>query len=150
MLDYDSLQRIVDDVCDTMLGLGLQRVGQPVAKSANYQATIRILGEKESHLVELSVSAWMARHIASSMFAIEDADLSNEELSDALGEVVNMIGGNIKGVLGGDGDLSLPDVGLSREHDEQSVKPGLLVTMDRQGESLSVRLQRLCSTPVDA
>jgi len=78
--------------------------------SRDVQATIRISGDwvAECHVL---VSDELAARIASDMFGASASELSNEEILDALGEVVNMIGGNAKGMVDLDCDLSLPCVG---------------------------------------
>ena len=52
----------------------------------------------------------LAKTIASKMFAMEVEDLEEEEVLDAVGEIINMIGGNIKGSVGVESTLSIPDV----------------------------------------
>ena len=44
------------------------------------------------------------------MFGCEPDDLGDEEVLDALGEVANMVGGNVKGMIDADCKLSLPTV----------------------------------------
>ena len=44
------------------------------------------------------------------MFGAEPGDLSDDEVSDALGELTNMVGGNIKSLLPAPSQLSLPSV----------------------------------------
>ncbi|MFT5322303.1 MAG: chemotaxis protein CheX [Planctomycetaceae bacterium] len=78
--------------------------------SRDVQATIRISGDwnAECHVL---VSDELAARMASDMFGAPASELSNEEILDALGEVVNVIGGNVKGIVDLDCDLSLPCVG---------------------------------------
>jgi chemotaxis protein CheX len=49
-------------------------------------------------------------HAAEAMFAAEAGSLSWDEVSDALGELTNMVGGNIKGLLPAPSTLSIPSV----------------------------------------
>ncbi len=56
----------------------------------------------------LTCSRSAARRAASLMFELPDDELSGDEIADALGELINVVGGNIKGILPGPTDLSLP------------------------------------------
>lgn len=69
------------------------------------QATIRISGDWDAECHVL-VSDELAARIASDMFRAPSSELTNEEILDALGEVVNVIGGNAKGMVDLDCDLS--------------------------------------------
>ena len=51
-----------------------------------------------------------AQQAAEAMFAADPGSLTADEVSDALGELTNMVGGNIKGLLPAPSSLSLPSV----------------------------------------
>jgi chemotaxis protein CheX len=65
--------------------------------------------EAWSGAVQLECSADFAAMAASRMFAATDG-VTQVELDDALGELTNMIGGNIKSLLPAPSHLSLPSV----------------------------------------
>ena len=69
----------------------------------------------------LTCSRTAARHAARLMFDLPDEELTAAEISDALGELINVVGGNIKGILPGPTDLSLPTL-----HEEPFRVPGHL------------------------
>jgi chemotaxis protein CheX len=58
----------------------------------------------------LQVGADLAAHAAEQMFMADPGTLSTEEVCDGLGELTNMVGGNIKSLLPGPSALSLPSV----------------------------------------
>lgn len=60
--------------------------------------------------VTVQCSEPMARRTAMCMFDIAAEDITEEELQDALGELTNMIGGNIKALLPGTCTLGIPVV----------------------------------------
>lgn len=60
--------------------------------------------------IMLSCSASAARHAAAALFAIEPGDVAQTEIVDAIGELANMVGGNVKSMLPGPSALSLPAV----------------------------------------
>jgi hypothetical protein len=49
-----------------------------------------------------------ARYAATAMFAAAEAELSYDDIDDAMRELINIITGNIKGMLSGSSRLSLP------------------------------------------
>lgn len=72
-------------------------------------AQIHISGEWNG-TVCLNCSNLAARHATSAMFGMEDDELTDADIKDAVGELVNVMGGNIKGLVEGPSDLSLPKV----------------------------------------
>jgi chemotaxis protein CheX len=56
------------------------------------------------------LSPCLARVVASGLFATPEADLTAAEIGDAVGELVNVVGGNVKGMVPGPSELSLPAV----------------------------------------
>ncbi len=52
----------------------------------------------------------LARTLAMAMFAIPEREVSADDVRDALGELANIVGGNVKGVLAMSTVLSLPVV----------------------------------------
>ncbi len=79
--------------------------------------------------------------IASNMFDMSEDELTEAEIRDALGEIVNMVGGNLKGIVEGESSLSLPCVCISAgsaPFDSSFV--GLTVSNRCQGDPLIVRL----------
>lgn len=79
------------------------------AGSAAIAATVDISGEWNGTAC-LSCSMAAARRAASVMFGMDEDELSQEEVNDAVGELINVVGGNIKGLLPNPSTLSLPVV----------------------------------------
>jgi chemotaxis protein CheX len=75
------------------------------------------------------------------MFAMSEDELSEEEIRDAVGEIVNMVGGNLKGIVEGESSLSLPCVGaVSGTAPFDHSFSGLCVSNNCQGDPLIVRV----------
>lgn len=109
-INPETLQQIAVDVCQSMLGLPLQLIGpQPRAVTPLLMACVEIRGE-QAFMVEILAHEHLTEAIAEAMFAADHGSLSREEIRDAFGEVANMIGGNVKGLLGKEANLSLPFV----------------------------------------
>ena len=60
--------------------------------------------------VTIRCSMGLARATAAAMYEIDLERTSGEEIRDALGELANMVGGNVKALLTGPTELSLPIV----------------------------------------
>ncbi len=65
---------------------------------------------------------------AEAMFSSEPGTLSGEEVSDALGELTNMVGGNVKSLLPAPSALSIPSVA---EGESYTVRVPGAVLVDR-------------------
>ncbi len=89
--------------------------------------------------IMLRCSAPAARYAAAALFSMQPTDVTQVEVVDALGELANMVGGNVKSMLPGPSALSLPLV----VHGQLAV-PGAEVmrevALSWRGESLVVSL----------
>jgi len=72
-------------------------------------ACAQIAGDWQLAVV-LYCSVVLAEQAATVMFGIKQGHASTEDIHDAMCELVNIIGGNIKGVLSGSSHLSLPNI----------------------------------------
>jgi chemotaxis protein CheX len=72
-------------------------------------AAIAIVGDHPAALL-ITCSQEFASVLASAMFGMDVADLADDEISDALGELANMVGGSVKAMLEGSWQLGLPTV----------------------------------------
>ncbi len=121
MIDGPTLWQLTEQACDGMLGL-------PIVPCDNARdsfdhaisAQIKITGEAEA-LLSLHSETSFARHLAATMYMADAGTLEEDEIHDALGELVNIIAGNIKGMVPGETLLSLPCVGQF-----QAAEPGTI------------------------
>lgn len=109
LIDAATLAQVTTDVADTMLGISVSALPGQSAPGRRMVASVCIRGESNMS-VEVETVRELARPIAGHMFAMETGELEEMDLRDALGEVANMIGGNVKGILCGEYTLSLPRV----------------------------------------
>jgi len=109
MLDDATIHELTETVWDTVLDM-------PVVRSAHAPAPpeggviascIHISGKWEGMIV-LNFSRPLGERIAGVMFDTEPGVLSPAEIQDAVGELANVIGGNLKALLPGPCKLSLP------------------------------------------
>lgn len=108
-VDIPTMRQIVSNVFDEMLGMPTLDTDTPheTLEKSRMVASIRISGETEQ-LVVVEAPMSTAQLIAETMFAADSGSLETTEIRDAVGEIVNMIGGNVKGIYDGESTLSLP------------------------------------------
>jgi chemotaxis protein CheX len=117
LTDVD-LHRISADIWAAILGLELK----PNPALDTYDADQRVVtgcvhitGDWEG-AVTVQLSETLARQATALMFAMEPGEVDEEEVADTVGELANMTGGNVKSLLGGSCQLSLPSVTTGRDY----------------------------------
>jgi CheY-specific phosphatase CheX len=123
VVNSTQLTEISSDLLDSMLGIevnSFETSGQSIEfdEASAWRARIAIAGSWNA-VVETIVTGELASRITCAMFDMTPDELTEEDCSDAIGEVVNIIGGNIKGVVGGECDLHLPCVGKYSAQDDE-------------------------------
>jgi chemotaxis protein CheX len=81
-------------------------------QSSDVHSTVSITGNWHGHLVYAS-SRNAAKKAAAAFLAMEPDEVSQEDISDVLGELANIVGGNVKAMLPAGCFLSLPTVVLA-------------------------------------
>ena len=112
-----------------------------VKQPSEVHSTVSITGSWHGHLVYAS-SQNAARKAAAAFLAMEPDEVGQEDISDVLGELANIVGGNVKAMLPAGCFLSLPTVVLAP--DTASYYPaaerisGLYGTWDGEPVSISM------------
>jgi chemotaxis protein CheX len=83
-------------------------------QASDVHSSVSITGSWTGHVVYAS-STVAARRAAAAFLAMEMDEVSTEDLSDVLGELANIVGGNVKAMLPPGAFLSLPQVVLAPE-----------------------------------
>jgi chemotaxis protein CheX len=135
---------VVAGIWSSVLGLDIRRGAEPAPSregSGFLTGCVQITGLWEG-AVTLDCSAALARRTAAIMFGLEPDAASIAEIHDALGELTNMTGGNIKTLLPGPCQLSLPAVVEGTDY--RVIVPGSHVVtqlaFECQGEPVKVTL----------
>ncbi len=105
-----ELAQIVESVFGSMLSLETRQSGSPwPAGTHRVRAMVRVTsGWNGAVLMECDPD--QARRFAARFLSMDAADTVDDLVRDVLGELANMIGGNLKCVLKGGMRLSLPTV----------------------------------------
>jgi chemotaxis protein CheX len=107
--ELDDVRVVTNDVWTSFLASHepLEWSPDPLAEPEVMRASVNIRGEWDG-AVTLEMSPAAARTAARTMLTAREVD--HEDVLDALGELVNMIGGNIKSLLPSGSTLGLPMV----------------------------------------
>ena len=108
----EQLQGIVSDVFSSMLQMHVSFSAEPMIMPPKlFRATIQFVGKSLGRL-QIHLSLEQCFEVTSRLMRIDRPTAFNEDVSDALGELANMIGGNLKALLPERAELSLPTVYL--------------------------------------
>lgn len=106
----EELRQVTEVVWDSVLGHSLTRTEQlPASPPRAVAAWVHITGAWEGAVV-LECSATAAESAAAIMFGGNPAAITALDIQDAVGELANMTGGNVKALLPSPASLSLPTV----------------------------------------
>ncbi|HET6563351.1 MAG TPA: chemotaxis protein CheX [Marmoricola sp.] len=108
-LELDDVRVVTSDVWTSFLASHepLEWSPAPLTEPEVMRAAVEIRGEWHG-TVTLEMSSAAARTAARTMLTCDELD--HEDVLDALGELVNMIGGNVKSLLPSGSTLGLPMV----------------------------------------
>ena len=138
-----DLATIVEDSVVTMLGLSLGDLvdRDETADSCELGASVQFTGDWEG-AIAVGCDAAFGAELAAAMFAMELGEVTDGEISDALGELANMIAGNVKPLLPAAASLSLPTV--FRGSEVKLGFPGaqvwLAIAYQRNGSDVFIRI----------
>lgn len=113
-----DLTQIASDIWAAILGLELKPNPATDVHAPDDRVVtgcVQITGDWAG-AVTVQCSDRLARRATSLMFAMEEEEVSEEEVSDTIGELANMTGGNVKSLLDGSCQLSLPSVTSGRDY----------------------------------
>lgn len=110
IIDQPTLTGIVGFVWETLLHEELDTC-EPCPIADSISATISIGGPWTATL-EVTMTTTLARRFAADLLGMDGASLDPDDINDAIGELANVVGGNVKGLLDSDEatTLSLPVV----------------------------------------
>lgn len=88
-------------------------IGPPAELTVGWSAAVTVSGEWHG-MISVELPAEMADQVTRRMLCLDDGALPDEDVADAVGELVNMIGGGVKSLMPGPSALSLPVVAAGR------------------------------------
>jgi len=106
-IESGQLESIGRSVLEDFLQIPVTTVDQQRPAADGVGALVSINGSW-SGIVEIRTSPALAQQIAATMFRLTSKQVDDGQLRDALDEVANIIGGNVKAVMPAPSKLSLP------------------------------------------
>lgn len=106
-----QVRSVVRSVWSTQLGLEIQDTGgpPPAPRSPTLTAAIHISGDFQG-AIRLECSRALIRRAAAIMFAMPESALTEDDDRDVVGELTNVITGNLKALIPGNNSISLPTI----------------------------------------
>jgi chemotaxis protein CheX len=128
---------ITRDVWESFTGRTIDVAdGQPQRDGGDVTVgSVTVSGEWQGSVL-LACPAQLARMAASAMFDRPAGELDDREVADALGELTNMIGGNIKSLIPGPSRLSMPAVTVGASLTVRMPRAALVTTVSLACEGL--------------
>jgi chemotaxis protein CheX len=108
----DDLNEIAEQVWSAYLdpeGINPLIPLDDVAFGGDLHGSVSITGSWHGHVV-VACSAGAAKHAAAAFLAMDPAEVTDADLADVLGELANIVGGNVKSMLPEGCFISLPHV----------------------------------------
>jgi chemotaxis protein CheX len=107
----DDLISITDQVWESFLDPeGVNPLLPSIADGGlDVAAAVSVTGAWRGHVV-IECSTAASHHAAAALLGVGDDDVTDADVADALGELANIIGGNVKALLPEPSALSLPYV----------------------------------------
>ncbi len=103
-----EMERVVTSVFDTMMGLNVEPVDAPWHPGRDrLVAAVQLIGMTNGVIV-LETDQQHARKFAGCLLGMEPPETVDDDVRDALGELANVIGGNLKEILAPGAILSIP------------------------------------------
>jgi chemotaxis protein CheX len=109
--DENQIRSIVRDVWSTQLGLTIEDLAErpSLDHTKTITAAIHITGDYRG-CVRLECSRALVLKSASIMFGQPETELARDDEIDVIGELANVVTGNIKALVPGNNSLSLPTI----------------------------------------
>ena len=105
----EEIQQYTQLVCSTLLGYEICPLpgSYDVNSADTISGSVQVTG-KWNGTIMLSLPTALVNTLTETLFSLEPGKASIEDKKDAVGELINMIGGNIKALLPQPSGLSIP------------------------------------------
>lgn len=117
-VEETDLHKITENIWSSLFGLPIELLPEVPADSpdeSSVTACVLISGGWEGAVI-VQCESPLARRSAALMFDSTPETIASDEVNDAMGELVNMVGGNFKTLIAGTCSLSLPAVVEGRDY----------------------------------
>ena len=109
LVTHEDMNHIVGELWSTVFGLGINPTAPAPFDGRVITATVNMTGDTATSVV-VRCGDDLAEQLAARALGLDEAALEPDDLHDTVGEVANILAGNVKAMLGGQLRLSLPAV----------------------------------------
>ena len=108
-----EIQQYTQLVCSTLLGYEVSPLpgSYDISSTDTFSGSVQVTGKWQG-IILLSLPSALVNTLTEALFSLEQGKVSNEDRKDAVGELINMIGGNIKALLPQPSAISVPLLAL--------------------------------------
>jgi chemotaxis protein CheX len=110
VVSTSDIVTITSDVWSSFLDTDLEQVDDAFESSGELVTGVVAVSGAWRGWIVLECATGTARLVAAAMFLMSPELIRDDDVADALGELANMIGGNVKSLLPAPSRLSLPTV----------------------------------------
>lgn len=146
MLSKHQILEISQEIWESLLGMEIEpsdEAGNPFADSKRTMTGFVNIGGAWEGTVLLEVSDTLSQRFAATMLGMTET-VSFQDVADSLGELTNMVGGNIKSLLPAPSNLSIPAVAEGSDYSIWAPGTDLLaqVTLRCENEPMLITVRQ--------
>lgn len=109
-----NLREIVGNVWASLIGTPPDAADDAAVTGPTVTAAVHLTGPFDASVVVTMTEA-LARKVTAAMLFMGEDELEEDDVRDAVGEVANLTGGNVKAALGVSCSMSLPSVAFGSD-----------------------------------
>ena len=117
-----EISQFVTDTWSSLLGMKASPTDKPFKpddKKNTLAGCVQIAGEWQGS-VTLYAPRELGKKVAATIYGLDQAEVNDQQIQDVIGEVTNIIAGNIKSILPSPCSISLPSVEIIDYSPDQS------------------------------
>ena len=151
MLSKHQILEISQEIWESLLGMEIEpsdASGNSFSDSKRTVTGFVNIGGAWQGTILLEVSDTLSQQFAATMLGISPDEVSEQDVADALGELTNMVGGNIKSLLPAPSNLSIPSVAEGSDYSIWAPGTDLLaqVTLRCAGQPMLITVRQALMT----
>jgi chemotaxis protein CheX len=110
-----EISQFVTDIWSTFLSMQVSPTDKhfkPKGKDNTLVGCVQITGEWQG-AVTLYASREIGKKVAATMYGLDETEVDKQQIQDVIGEITNILAGNIKSLLPSPCSISLPSVAVT-------------------------------------
>jgi len=136
-----EISQFVTDTWSSLLGMKVSTTDKPFKpndKKNTLTGCVQIAGEWQGSIT-LYAPRELGKKVAATIYGLDQSDVNDQQIQDVIGEITNIIAGNIKSILPAPCSISLPSVAITDyDLNHQDSETVTSVNFDSEGLSFLV------------